>query len=177
MWLPPIISGKLTASRFQSAKTRTRRKQGMSFFPKIDRKDRWVILSFLILVLFFFWRFLTGNEIFAFKDLSRYFYPLRYLMVEQVKAGHLPLWNPYIFCGFPLLATLQVGFFYPLTIIYYLLPFNLAFNWYIILHYFLAACFMYAMLRHFRLGWHASFLGGLVFAFSGFLLSVSNMNT
>lgn len=144
---------------------------------KIEKKDGLVFLAYLILVLAFFFKFLNGTQIFAFKDLSRYFYPLRYLMVEQVKSGHLPLWNPYIFCGYPLLATLQVGFFYPLTLIYYLLPFNLAFNYYIILHYFLAAVFMYLLLRHFRLTATASFLGGIVFAFSGYLLSVSNMNT
>ncbi len=148
----------------------------MSFFLKY-KKDLFAFSFFLTLVLIFFARFLTGEQVIAFKDLSRYFYPLRYLMVGEVRSGHLPLWNPYIFCGFPLLATLQACFFYPLTLIYYLLPFNLAFNWYIILHYFLAACFMYALLRYFRLGWYASFFGGLVFAFSGYLLSVSNMNT
>lgn len=89
----------------------------------------------------------------------------------------LPLWNPYIFCGYPLMATLQVGFFYPLTLIYYILPFNLAFNYYIILHYFLAACFMFILLRHFELGRAASFMGGMIFSLSGYLLSVSNMNT
>lgn len=140
-------------------------------------QDFFAIFSFLALVLLFFSRFLDGSYVLAFKDLSRYFYPLRFLMVEQVKAGILPLWNPYIFCGFPLMASLQVGFFYPLTLIYYLLPYNLAFNYYIILHYFLAACFMYALLRHYNLRWAACFFGGLVFAFSGYLLSVSNMNT
>jgi len=144
---------------------------------KIAKKD-WLVSSlFLLLVLFFFSRFLSGTNIIAFKDLSRYFYPLRYLMVEQVKAGHWPLWNPYIFCGFPLLATLQVCFFYPLTIVFYFLPFNLAFNYYFMLHYFLAANFMYWLLRYFRLSRPASFLGGAIFAFSGYLLSVSNMNT
>ena len=144
---------------------------------KIEKKDGLVFLAYFILVLAFFFKFLNGTQIFAFKDLSRYFYPLRFLMVEQVKAGHLPLWNPYIFCGYPLLATLQLGFFYPLTLIYYLLPFNLAFNYYIILHYFLAAIFMYWLLRHFKLSRIAAFLGGIIFAFSGYLLSVSNMNT
>jgi hypothetical protein len=149
----------------------------MSCCPKLDRKDLFAVLLFLIVSLVFFASFLTGDLIMAFKDLSRYFYPLRYLMVAQVKSGHLPLWNPYLFCGFPLLATLQVCFFYPLTLIYYILPFNLAFNYYIILHYFLAACFMYALLRHFKLESAPAFFGGLIFAFSGYLLSVSNMNT
>ncbi|MFA4844837.1 MAG: YfhO family protein [Candidatus Margulisiibacteriota bacterium] len=139
--------------------------------------DLLVIFLFFLVTVIFFARFLDGRIIFAFKDLTRYFYPLRHLMVEQVKSGLWPLWNPYIFCGFPLLATLQICFFYPLTLIYYLLPFNLGFNYYIIAHYFLAAIFMYALLRHYRLERPAAFFGGLVFAFSGYLLSVSNMNT
>ena len=144
---------------------------------KTNKKDLLVYFLYFILTLVFFFRFLDGAEIFGFKDLSRYFYPLRHLMVEQVKSGHWPLWNPYIFCGFPLLATLQIGFFYPLTVIHYFLPFDLAFNYYTILHYFLAASFMFMLMRHFKFSRTASFLSGLIFAFSGYLLSVSNMNT
>lgn len=144
---------------------------------KLNKWDIIAFLGFFGLVLVFFYEFLTGSQIIAFKDLSRYFYPLRYLMVEQVKAGQFPLWNPYIFCGFPLLASLQICFFYPLTLIHYFLPFNLAFNYYMILHYFLAACFMYALLRYFKLQQIAAFAGGIIWAFSGYLLSISNMNT
>lgn len=139
--------------------------------------DFGAILFFLILVLFFFHQFLAGQNIFTFRDLSSYFYPLRFLMVEQVKSGLLPLWNPYIFCGYPFLATLQVGFFNPLALIYYFLPFTLAFNYHLILHYFLAASFMYFCLKHFNLSWPASFFGGLLFAFSGYLISVYNFPT
>ncbi|MFH1683814.1 MAG: YfhO family protein [Candidatus Margulisiibacteriota bacterium] len=144
---------------------------------RIEKNDLLACLAFFVLTLIFFLPFLKGSQIIAFKDLSRYFYPLRQLMVEQVKMGQFPLWNPYIFCGFPLLATLQICFFYPLSIIHYFLPYNLAFNYYTILHYFLAASFMYWLLRYFRLVRPAAFLGGIVFAFSGYLLSVSNMNT
>lgn len=147
----------------------------MSFFR--DRRDIFLVLSFLGLALLFFARFLTGETVFAFKDLSRYFYPLRHLMVGQVLAGHLPLWNPYSYCGWPLLATLQICFFYPLTLIYYLLPFSVAFNYYIIIHYFLAGWFMYLLLRHFKLPRGAAYFGGVVYMFSGYLLSASNMNT
>ena len=146
----------------------------MSFFHK---KDGLAYLGFLGLVLLFFYNFLDGSYLLGFKDLSRYFYPLRYLMVEQMKSGIIPLWNPYIFCGYPLLATFQIGFFYPLSLIYYLMPFNPAFNYYILLHYWLAAVFMYWLLRYYKLGRWSAFFGGVVFAFSGYLLSVSNMNT
>ena len=141
------------------------------------RKNIFILILFFALVLLFFHKFLGSQEIFAFKDLSRYFYPLRYLMIEQVKDGHFPLWNPYIYYGLPLLATLQIGFFYLPTVIYYILPFDLAFNYYIILHYFLAACFMYLLSRHLKLSWPAGIISSVIFTFSGYLMSVSNMNT
>jgi len=134
-------------------------------------------LIFLFCAFFFFFRFLDGLEVFAFKDLTRFFYPLRYLMVEQVKSGHFPLWNPFIFCGMPFLATLQICFFYPLTLIYYVIPFALAFNYYIIIHYFLASVFMYLLMRHYKCSLFSSIFSALVFSYSGYMLSIACMNT
>lgn len=130
-----------------------------------------------MLTLLFFHPFLSGKNILSFRDLSLYFYPLRHLMVDMVRAGQLPLWNPYMLCGYPLLGTLQACFFYPLSLVLYLLPFSLAFNYYSILHYFLAAVFMYWLMRHYKLSRSSSFLAGTIFAFSGYSLSMANMNT
>ena len=131
----------------------------------------------MLITLIFFLPFLSGERVFGLRDHALYFYPLRHLMVEQVRAGQLPLWNPYIFSGLPLLASLQTGFFYPLSFIHYILPFNLAFNWFTILHYFLAGLFTYLLMRHYKASGEASLLSGMIFAFSGYLLSISTMNT
>ncbi|NQU16847.1 MAG: YfhO family protein [Candidatus Saganbacteria bacterium] len=144
---------------------------------KINKKDSFIYCVFAVFALLLFYPFLDGKFVFGFKDLSRYFYPLRHFMVEQAKSGIVPLWNPYLFCGYPFLASLQIGFFYPFSIIFYFLPFNFAFNYYIVIHYFLAALFTYFLMRHYSVSRPASFLAGLVFAFSGYLLSISNMNT
>ena len=151
--------------------------EGVIIIPYQMKKDFLVYLFLLALSLIFFFPFLTGNNIFGFRDLSLYFYPLRHLMVEMVKSGHLPLWNPYIYCGIPFLATLQSGFLYPFSILFYVLPFNLGFNWFIILHYFLAAVFTYHLAKHYGIGRVGAAASGVIFAFSGYLLSVSNMNT
>src|SRR5207249_2482983 len=34
---------------------------------------------------------------------------------DAVRSGHLPFWTPYLFTGFPFLADLQVGAWYPLN--------------------------------------------------------------
>src|ERR1051325_7395661 len=44
--------------------------------------------------------------------------PFRVAAAQLIRAGHLPLWNSYIFSGMPLFATAQVGILYPLNWFY-----------------------------------------------------------
>ena len=39
--------------------------------------------------------------------------PLRVATAQIVRSGNLPLWNPYIFSGMPLLASAQGGLLFP----------------------------------------------------------------
>src|SRR6059058_558683 len=41
--------------------------------------------------------------------------PFRVAAAQMIRSGYLPLWDPYIFSGMPLLATAQVGILYPLN--------------------------------------------------------------
>src|SRR3989344_3001921 len=43
----------------------------------------------------------------AMPDIITQIYPWRYLAIETWKSGEIPLWNPYIFSGNPLLANYQ----------------------------------------------------------------------
>lgn len=111
------------------------------------------------------------------RDLSRYFYPLRFFTVNSIKSGVVPLWNPYIFCGTPHLALQQSVIFYPLSIIYYLFPFARAFNIFLVLHIFSAGLFVALLCR--RWGFHesASMLAAIIFMFSGYIVSTLNLAT
>src|SRR6185503_21148886 len=44
--------------------------------------------------------------------------PFRVAAAQIVLSGHLPLWNPYIFSGMPLLGAAQVGLLFPLNWFY-----------------------------------------------------------
>jgi len=44
--------------------------------------------------------------------------PFRVAAARMIRAGHLPLWDPYIFSGMPMFATAQVGILYPLNWFY-----------------------------------------------------------
>ncbi len=140
-------------------------------------------LRFLLLpyALFFgiaalyFHPLLSAKLIFVERDLSAFFIPPRLLWVNLVRSGTAPFWNPYNYSGIPLLATLQPGVLYPPHLLYLFLPFNVAWNWLIILHFFFAGITMYTFLRYLKAGKEAAFLGGATFMLSGYLLSVHNL--
>jgi len=71
-----------------------------------------------------------------------------------------PIWNKYIYSGYPYLAHPYNQFFYPLNLLFFL-PINYAYSISYIIHIFLAGAFMY-LLTH-------SLLSAICFMFSGFI--------
>ncbi len=104
-------------------------------------------------------------------DVFRQIIPWKMLSLDLIKSGQLPLWNPYNFSGEPLFANPQVFTLYPLTLIFFLFDFHIAWSLYIIASPFLAACFMFLFLRSLKLTQFPALLGSLSFAFSGHMLS------
>jgi len=97
--------------------------------------------------------------------------PWRNLVTDAEKRLTIPLWNPYNFAGTPLLANFQSAAFYPLNILFYILPFNISWSLLIFLQPLLAGIFLYLYLAHLRLRKIASLLGAISFAFSGFFVA------
>lgn len=108
---------------------------------------------------------------FIITDPVRQQYPWKSLVVEQEKKGQLPLWNPYTFAGGPLLGNLQSGAFYPLNLVFFLLPFPIAWGFFIFLEPLLAGIFLFLYLDNLKLDKRAGILGALSFALGGFSLS------
>lgn len=86
------------------------------------RKNVAVLVGFCLLAAVWFYKEAFLNYLFCYADLTYYFYPYRYFMAESLRHGVLPLWNPFIHMGFPFLATLQTGIFYPFSVLYFLPP-------------------------------------------------------
>lgn len=103
-------------------------------------------------------------------DVVEQLYPWKYLSIEVLKKGEFPLWNPYNFSGTPHLAAIQSGTFYPVNIIFFVLPFVSAWSIYIILQPVLAGFFTYLFLREIKLNMKSAVFGGLIFSFSSFLV-------
>lgn len=103
--------------------------------------------------------------------------PWRYLVVSLEKKFQLPLWNPYNFSGVPLLANFQTGAFYPLSIIFFIVPFEYAWTFLVVLQLLLSGLFLYLYLSYIKINKFASILGAVAFVFSGFSVSWLEWNT
>jgi hypothetical protein len=126
-------------------------------------------------VLAYFNNVLTGESIFIERDLSVFFIPPKVLWADMIKQGMFPFWNPYNYSGIPLLATLQPGVLYPPHVLYLVLPFNIAWNWMVVLHFLLAAASIYALIKYLKASDEAALVGGIIYTLSGYLLSVHNL--
>jgi hypothetical protein len=137
-------------------------------------KKRWADPAALgilaALALLFFWKIALTNRVLAGLDLFAYFYPYRDFVSAAQRAGRLPMWNPYLFMGAPLLANSQAAVLYPLhwPLLWLSAPKQIA--WSIVLHVWLAGAGTYLFARRvMRLRWLASMVAAAIFALGGFL--------
>lgn len=103
-------------------------------------------------------------------DTLRSFYPTRTLVVDQLKQGKLPLWNPYSFSGNNLLGVYQSAVFHPMSFLFFLLPQEDAWSVIILLTPVIAGVGMYWFLQAMQLGVVASVFGAVAWAFSGIMI-------
>jgi len=139
--------------------------------------DFLAVLALFFLSLFFFYDLLEKRFFLIERDLGPYFIPPRFFWVESIKHGSFPLWNPYQFSGQPFLANPQHGMLYLLNSLFFLFPFDIAFNAIIILHFFLGGLFTYLFLKDLKVNSTGALISGLIFMLSGYLLSVHSLLT
>jgi hypothetical protein len=99
------------------------------------------------------------------------FYPWRQLAVEQIRAGHWPLWNPYLGAGTPLAANLQTAAFYPPNLLFLLMPVEQAFAWELALHVALAGLSAYYLGRTLGLSPFGALVSGLAYGGGGYVVA------
>ncbi|MCK5596472.1 MAG: hypothetical protein KAJ04_03400, partial [Candidatus Eisenbacteria sp.] len=141
------------------------------------------LISVLLIVaagLIYFWRvvflgeILTGGDVLAgaaiFEDYA----------VKQIAAGHLPLWNPYIFSGMPFFDSMSwSAFVYPS----YWLKFavekipgvELPRLFFLFLHYELAALGTFFYLRSRKIGHGGAVVAGIAFMLSPHLVGLATI--
>jgi hypothetical protein len=107
----------------------------------------------------------------AGEDDILYYFPARTFLHDTILAGEWPWLNPWVGLGRPFVADPQTAFWYPPTWLFVALPPLWAYPLSLWLHYSLALWGMYRLLRDLELGGPAALLGGIAFAFCGFMLA------
>ena len=94
---------------------------------------------------------------------------LNALYSEGLHHGELRLWNPYLFCGYPLYNNLLVHPFYPPNLILHsVLPPQIAYDLNLLLHFFFSGAAMYWLLRGMGRSDVAATAGGLLWMLVGY---------
>jgi len=150
-----LTSGGMTADARDAPTSRLRRGDVIG-----------VILLIVLPAVIFGVPALLGHAVLPGDDLGQNF-PLRVLAGREIRAGQLPLYDPYIWSGAPLLAGWNAAAAYPFTWLFAILPGTAAWTVNLIATWAVAGLGMFAFLRTLRLATLASFLGALSFAFAG----------
>ena len=103
-------------------------------------------------------------------DHTRSFYPWAMWARAQIRAGHLPQWNPYVLSGTPFWSNAQAQLLSPFSIPVWLLPFPYGFGVAAAVKLWVAALGAYLLCREMRLSVLPSLLGGLAFGFCPYLI-------
>ncbi len=103
-------------------------------------------------------------------DVIRQLLPWKYLSTSLWNVGQIPLWNPYNLSGTPLMANFQSGVFYPLNVLFLVLPFGLAWTVYIYLIPLLFGFFTYLFLRELSISKIPSIFSSITAAFSSYMV-------
>jgi len=131
--------------------------------------DRWAIAILVVLpaAVDLPWAF-AGRPDLVGDNLTQN-YPLRVLAGELIRHGQLPLWNPDIWSGAPLLAGWNAGAMFPGTWLFALLPGVAAWEVNMVGTAVLAGVGMHLFLRRIGCSPLASLLGSLTFTYTGFM--------
>jgi hypothetical protein len=109
-------------------------------------------------------QYLFGWDTMDIQYFTRSFY--HQIMVS----GQIPWWNPHQFAGTPFAAGVDGPiFFYPLSLLFVLLPVAQALTWFYIIHIGIAMSGMYLLMRKFVQA-KSAWISGIVFGLSGYFI-------
>jgi hypothetical protein len=143
-------------------------------------KNLIVLPADILVGTYYPWRDIIWNNLVAgvpiknleLSDAISQFYPWRMFAINTFKIGQIPLWNPLTLSGSPFLATYHSAIFYPLNLLYFIIP-NMFFDWNLqcFLQIFLSALFTFIFLRNLKIHWFGSLVGAFSFSLSGYMMN------
>lgn len=138
------------------------------------KQHRFAFALILALATTLFLPALVKREVFTLRDHFDYFQPLRWFTAQELRAGNLPLWNPWSASGEPWLANPQTGVFYPPSWLFLALPFETAFMLFLLLHLVVLGIGAYLLFAR-KASQGAALLGAVAVMFSGPVLSLMDV--
>lgn len=134
------------------------------------------LLLVLAWALVLFFPVLLGGETFSRGDLVFLHRPLRTLLVHLWRESPgFPLWNPYFNSGQPFAANPHAAVFYPLSWLFLVLPWETAFRLQVLVPVGVTLAAMVFLLRELGMRREVALFGGCVWAFGGYLVSVTEL--
>jgi len=150
------------------------------FFWKVFLKNLIVLPADILVGTYYPWRDIIWNNLVAgvpiknleLSDAISQFYPWKLFTINIFKIGQIPLWNHLTLSGSPFLATYHSAIFYPLNLLYFIVP-NMLFDWNLqcFLQIFLSALFTFIFLRNLKIHWFGSLVGAFSFSLSGYMMN------
>ncbi|RKH32474.1 hypothetical protein D7Y13_08985 [Corallococcus praedator] len=121
----------------------------------------------LLAMLAFVYSPVLRGQVLASRDVFRIFFPDSAFLLESLRAGEVPLWNPYLRLGQPFAATLYSQVYYPPRWAAVLLAGPIVSMTVLqVGHAVLAAVGVFLLCRRLRASWPASLVAGAMFGLS-----------
>ncbi len=138
----------------------------------------WIYLALLAdVVLFFHKPLLDSGYLFPWDFRGVQLPPITFL-ADQLRQGHLALWSPYVYEGFPAFANIEYCYFHPFVLVSSLLAAHTSMDalpmlleWSVALQVWLAGMAAFHLFRKLGAGRPAAFAGAVIFQTGGFFAS------
>jgi SAM-dependent methyltransferase len=140
----------------------------------LERRPYLVPLLLALLCVIFFRHVLLPEPGFGAltgDDLRNVFYPIMTFVVQSIRGGQFPLWNPYLLGGTPAIVDPQLGLYYPPNALLFLVGVQRGITLLLVLHVWWGAWGMAKLARSMGASALGGLLAGVIFGFSPFLIA------
>jgi len=145
----------------------------------MSRSTAKYLVLLVVAVILFYWKTLLTNQftLIIGEEGVDQTYAWLHFWLHSIWQGHVPLWDPYAFAGSPFAGETLPTVFYPLRLIFALVPLNRNgvisprfFDEYLAFTHLLCAWFTFALLRELGRSRFAAFAGACAFSLGGMLV-------
>ncbi len=137
---------------------------------KIDAR-RISLLVIIIGPLLLFGRMLLSGQVLFWGTPMLQFVPWHRYALETLRAGHVPIWNPLLGAGAPLLANLQSALLYPPNLLLLFLGPEHGHGYLVVLHLVFAGLGMARLSRKLGTNLFGQVTAGLAFSLGGYMVA------